>query len=80
MRFHVLLGQHARINFNRYGYFSRIKMARWWVRLGGETGPHVASPRLYSLAAYCQFNFHLYTISDNEQKVNHKIIKLEKNA
>jgi hypothetical protein len=79
MRLHVLLGRLAVIIPAGIG-FSRRKMARWWVRLGGETGPHVASPRIYSLAANCQLNFHLYTISDNEQKVNHKIIKLEKNA
>ena len=24
----------------------RVKMARWWGRLGGETVTHVASPRL----------------------------------
>jgi hypothetical protein len=42
-------------------------VARWWVRLGGKTGIHVASPRFINTAFisktgnfYIQYIFYLY--------------------
>ncbi len=50
----------------------RIKMARWWGRLGGKTVSHVASPRLIVKLLEAASQSVLPNISYKEAKVNHK--------
>jgi len=50
----------------------RVKMARWWGRLGGETVTHVASPRLIDKLHGAASQSIVPNISAKRLKVNPK--------